>query len=186
MQLYFYLDQTRCTGCETCVVACKDWNDVPAGPARWIRVTTIERGKYPDVFVTFLTTLCYHCVHPPCVSACPAGAITKRTTDGIVVVNTKQCLGKDNCDMCLQVCPYAAPQFGAEKNAKMQKCDFCIERWGQGKKPICVDGCPMRALDAGTEDELKAKYGDSREATGFVYWVETCPCVIFRPKLPEK
>ncbi len=33
MQLTFYFDQSRCTGCETCVVACKDWHDLPAGSA---------------------------------------------------------------------------------------------------------------------------------------------------------
>jgi anaerobic dimethyl sulfoxide reductase subunit B (iron-sulfur subunit) len=38
MQLAFYFDQTRCTGCYTCAVACKDWHDVPAGPASWMRV----------------------------------------------------------------------------------------------------------------------------------------------------
>lgn len=28
MQLGFYVDQTRCVGCFTCVVACKDWHDI--------------------------------------------------------------------------------------------------------------------------------------------------------------
>jgi len=51
MQMGFYFDQTRCTGCFTCVVACKDWHDVPPGPASWMRVTTVEKGKYPDLFV---------------------------------------------------------------------------------------------------------------------------------------
>jgi anaerobic dimethyl sulfoxide reductase subunit B (iron-sulfur subunit) len=38
MQLAFYFDQTRCTGCYTCVVACKDWHDIPAGPASWMLI----------------------------------------------------------------------------------------------------------------------------------------------------
>jgi hypothetical protein len=58
MQLALYFDQTRCTGCYTCVVACKDWHDIPAGPANWIRVTTIERGKYPHPFLAFLASTC--------------------------------------------------------------------------------------------------------------------------------
>jgi Fe-S-cluster-containing dehydrogenase component len=33
VQLGFYFDQTRCTGCNTCADACKDFNDIPAGPA---------------------------------------------------------------------------------------------------------------------------------------------------------
>ena len=109
MQLGFYLDQTRCIGCFTCIVACKDWNDVDAGPASWRRVITTEKGKYPDLFVAFLSTACHHCVEPACVSACPVDAISKREVDGVVVVDRETCLGKDNCDMCLQACPYDAP-----------------------------------------------------------------------------
>lgn len=183
MQRKFYFDQTRCTGCEACVVACKDWNDVPAGPASWIRVLTIEKGKYPNALVAFLTTSCYHCARPSCVPACPVAAISKRDEDGIVVVDRETCLGHDNCEMCLQACPYAAPQFGAEDNAKMQKCDFCLDRWTQGRKPICVDACPMRALDAAPADELEVRYGDRKEATEFTHLAEIGPSIIFKPKI---
>ncbi len=182
MQYYFYFDQTRCTGCETCVVACKDWNDVPAGPASWRRVITLEKGKYPDVFVAFYSASCYHCAQPTCVSACPANAIHKRREDGIVVVDRQACLGRDNCDMCLHACPYGIPQFGAEANAKMQKCDFCVERWALGKKPICVDGCPLRALDAGPAEDMKARYGDRKEAEGLTYSDTVKPAIIVKPK----
>ena len=127
MQMGFYFDQTRCTGCLTCIVACKDYNNVAAGPASWRRVTTIEKGKYPDLFVAFLSAACYHCLEPACVIACPADAISKRASDGIVLVDREACLGKDHCAMCLDACPYKAPQFGAEENAKMQKCNFCID-----------------------------------------------------------
>ena len=183
MQLAFYLDQTRCTGCYTCVVACKDWHDVPAGPASWMRVTTIERGKYPNPFLAYLPSPCYHCAEPICIQACPVNAISKREEDGIVVVDREACLGKDNCELCLESCPYDAPQFGAEENAKMQKCDLCIERWAEGKKPICVDGCPTRALDAGPIDEMRAEYGEVKEAAGFIYDDKLRPSIVFKPKL---
>ena len=75
-----------------------------------------------------------------------------------------------------------APSFGADEDAKMQKCDLCADRWAGGKKPICVDGCPMRALDAGPIDELRAKYGDIRDAEGFVYSEDLIPSVTFKPK----
>ncbi len=182
MQRGFYFDQTRCTGCFTCIVACKDWNNVDAGPASWRRVITIEKGKYPHLFVAFLSTACHHCVEPTCASACPVDAISKREHDGVVVVDREACLGKDNCDMCLQVCPYDAPQFGAEKNAKMQKCNFCLDRLAENKKPACVDACPMRAMDAGPIEELMTKYGDIREAEGFVCNEELIPSVVFKPK----
>jgi len=182
MQLGFYFDQTRCIGCYTCSVACKDWNDIPAGPANWIRVTTIEKGKYPNLFVAFLSATCCHCVEPTCISACPVNAITKREQDGIVVVDRETCLGKNNCEICREVCPYDAPQFGAEENAKMQKCHLCIDRWAEGKKPICVEACPMRALDAGSFDELQTKYGNERGAEGFIHSSDIEPAIIFKPK----
>ena len=185
MQYGIYIDQNRCTGCFTCVVACRDWHDVPAGPASWIRVKTIEKGKYPDLFVAFLPVACYHCLKPACVPACPVNAITKRE-DGIVTIDRETCLGKDNCGLCLEACPYDAPQFGAEENAKMQKCDFCLERWTEGKKPICVDACHMRALDAGPIDELRAKYGDVRDTESFMYSEDLVPSIIFKPKKDTK
>ena len=154
----FYFDQTRCTGCDVCIVACKDWNNVPAGPASWRQVLTIEEGKFPNLFVAFLATSCYHCAEPACVIACPSGAITKRKNDGIVVVDQEKCWGRDHCDLCWQACPYRSPQFGSEPNAKMQKCDFCLDRLEENKPPICVAACPLRALDAGPVDKLKAKY----------------------------
>ena len=181
-QLAFYFNQTRCTGCYTCVVACKDWHDVPAGPASWIRVIAIERGKYPNPFWAYLLSHCYHCAKPACVSACPMNAISKREQDGIVVVDRETCLGS-NCQLCLEACPYDAPQFGAEEDAKMQKCDLCVDRWLEGKKPICVDSCPARALDAGSMDEMKARYGEVKEATGFTYNDELRPSVVFKTKL---
>ncbi|MFC2025139.1 4Fe-4S dicluster domain-containing protein [Chloroflexota bacterium] len=179
MQLGFYFDQSRCVGCYTCVVACKDWHDVPAGPASWIRVSTIEKGKYPDVSVAFLSIPCYHCAEPLCVSACPVGAITKREEDGVVVVDREKCLGEDNCELCREVCPYDAPQFGAEDNARMQKCDLCLDRLAENKIPICVGACLQRALDVGPIDELKAKYGDIQEAEGFVWSEKTIPSITF-------
>lgn len=183
MQLVFYFDQTRCSGCYTCVVACKDWHDVPAGPANWIRVLSVERGKYPEPFLAFMLSPCYHCGKPVCVSACPVSAISKREQDGIVVVDVEKCLGKDNCQRCLVVCPYDAPQFGAEQNAKIQKCDFCVERWEQDEKPICVAACPNRALDAGPISEMMVRYGEEKEAAGFKYREKLRPSVVFKPKL---
>ena len=180
----FYFDQTRCTNCLTCVVACKDWHNIPAGPASWIRVKTSEEGRYPHLHVSFLVQCCYHCVRPSCVEACPVRAIRKREDNGIVVVDTDACLGKDECGLCLKECPYEAPQFGAEEDAKMQKCDLCLDRLIEGRKPICVAACPMRALDSGPMDKLRKRYGEGKEAEGFFFSSKLEPSIIFksRPK----
>lgn len=91
MQLGFYFDQTRCTGCYTCAVACKDWNNIPAGPAHWRRIVSIEEGDWPDLFAAYLSTSCNHCVDPICAVVCPADAISKREKDGVVLVDREKC-----------------------------------------------------------------------------------------------
>lgn len=185
-QIGLYFDQTRCTGCYTCSVACKDWNDIEAGPANWMRITTIEKGQFPDLFAAYLASPCYHCQNPPCILACPAKAISKRESDGIVVVNRDACLGNEECrTLCLKACPYNAPQFGPEKNARMQKCDLCLARLEKGQQTICVEACPMYALDVGPLDELREKYGKNDQAEGFRYSDRVGPSVTFKPKKPN-
>ncbi|MFC1919250.1 FAD-dependent oxidoreductase [Chloroflexota bacterium] len=117
MQKGFYFDQTRCIGCFTCCVSCKDWHDIPAGPAHWRRITPFEEGKFPRPFLAYLSAACYHCEDPLCVAVCPAEAITKRE-DGIVLVNREKCKesarcgiteangnGQINASACETVCP---------------------------------------------------------------------------------
>jgi len=99
------------------------------------------------------------------------------------MVETETCLGFDGCGApCLIVCPYDAPQFRDKADARMEKCDLCMERWAEGKKPICVNACPTRALDAGPQDELKAKYGDKHEAVGFSYSDEIKPSLVIKSR----
>ena len=184
MQLGIYFNQTRCTGCSACRVACKDWNDIEAGPENWMQVLNHEEGKFPDVYVCYMIRPCFHCIDPVCIPACPVNAITKREEDGIVIVDSEICTGMDECgSKCLKACPYDAPQFGAENNSKMRKCTLCIDRIKDRKKPICIDACPTRALDFGPLDELKAKYGNIYETIGYKYSERCKPAIIFKPKI---
>ncbi len=183
-QLGFYFDQTRCTGCYTCSVACKDWHDLDAGPINWMRVEVHEKGRFPDLFMAYTAFPCFHCQEPACILACPADAIIKRESDGIVSVDQDKCLGNEECrTLCLNACPWNAPQFGPEENAKMQKCDFCSHRLDNGQQPICVEACPMYALETGPLDELEADYGKIKEAEGFKYSDRFKPSVVFKPKI---
>ena len=101
------------------------------------------------------------------------------------IEEAKRCL---NCagHLCKDVCPYSAPQFADEEKAKIQKCDLCLERWADDKKPICVEACPVRALDAGSLDELRVKYGDIRDAHGFVYSKIAEPSIVNKPKRAQR
>jgi anaerobic dimethyl sulfoxide reductase subunit B (iron-sulfur subunit) len=193
MQLGFYFDQTRCTGCAACRVACKDWYDIPAGPATRIRIHYTEQGTWPDVSAEYMTVACFQCLSPVCVDACPSDAISKRDEDGIVLVDYESCVGFDQCEgACLKACPYDVPQFGPNGDDKMWKCDLCLERLADEKQAICVESCPTRALDVGPLDELKEKYGDGkpREARAgklkqgqpFFFSTRTNPAIVMKPK----
>jgi anaerobic dimethyl sulfoxide reductase subunit B len=149
MQKGFYIDVARCTSCYACVVACKAQHAIHDENVFWRRVFTLETGAYPNVRIANLSLSCMHCGTPACREACPTKAITKRSEDGLVIVDQRLCIG---CKTCLMACPFGAPQFGA--NGKMQKCNFCLERLEQGQSPACVDVCPARALKAGTMEDL--------------------------------
>jgi len=165
-QKAFYFDASACNGCKACVIACKSKNALPVG-VNYRRVVQYGNGawvpdpEYPDMlmpsnlFVYSLSVACMHCEDPACVNVCPAKAVEKRD-DGIVVVDSDKCIG---CHYCEWACPYGAPQFDPEEGT-MRKCDFCVDVVEQGEAPYCVAACPMRAMDFGELDELRAKYGD--------------------------
>lgn len=97
MQVGFYFDQTRCTGCHACRVACKDWHDQPSGSASWMRILYQEEGPYPNIFASYLISNCYHCEEPVCSYVCPNEAIIKREEDGIVIVDKDKCREENPC-----------------------------------------------------------------------------------------
>ena len=41
----------------------------------------------------------------------------------------------------------------------------------------------MRALDTGPLEELRAKYGNVKEAEGFSYSEKSKPAIVFKPKV---
>ena len=182
MQLGFYFDQTRCTGCDACVVACKDWKEIPAGPVALCRIVSREEGTFPNPSLSFYPSFCFHCARPACVEVCPTQAISKRPEDGVLVVTGDLCLA--GCRLCLEACPYRIPQFADNGPARL--CDLCLDRWEDGAKPICVVACPQRALDAGPLEELRSRYGGETRVKGFPDPGLTQPSVLFRDKKAQE
>jgi anaerobic dimethyl sulfoxide reductase subunit B (iron-sulfur subunit) len=154
-QYGFYFDSERCIKCWACEVACKQWHGIKAGTIKLRRVTEITTGHFPDVKRTFLSLSCMHCGKAPCIIACPEKAISKRTEDGIVVVDNAKCIG---CRSCFEACPFGIPQF--TEDGTMRKCDMCLDRLERGEKPICVATCPTQALRFGTMEELSRLVAD--------------------------
>ncbi|MBP8646642.1 MAG: 4Fe-4S binding protein [Syntrophobacteraceae bacterium] len=139
---YIYQDQKRCIGCRACEVHCKTENNVPVGPCycKIIQVGPVVRGNIPRVHFVFMP--CFHCEVPWCVSACPTGAMQKRSHDGIVFVDQALCVG---CKACISACPWGAPQWNPGTGTVI-KCDYCKDRIDRGLDPACVTGCTTAAL----------------------------------------
>lgn len=183
-QYAFYFDQSRCYGCQACSVACKDWNELQPGPEKWMTVYEWEKGAFPDIRVHMLAFGCGHCESPVCLKACPNNAIFKEEKYGAVLVDESKCKGTRQCAV---VCPYGAPKFASDApGTKMSKCTMCIDRLEDGKLPICVSSCPLRAFDFGTLEEMEAKYGNLRQLADMPNPKGTKPCFIVKEHSPKK
>lgn len=164
-RLGFHIDTSSCSGCKTCQVACQDKNDLEPGHL-WRRIYEVEGGDWireDDIYTEiphswYVSISCNHCSEPSCVEACPTGAMSI-SEEGIVYVNQDRCMG---CGYCSWACPYDAPRMDKKKGL-MSKCDFCIDRLKEGLNPVCVDACPMRAIDFGPLDKLEEKYGNEKQ-----------------------
>lgn len=163
----FFFDQSLCTGCKACQVACKDKHDLPVG-ITWRRVVEYTGGSWqtsgntftPNVFTYYTSVSCNHCENPVCMEVCPTTAMSKRE-DGTVYVDESKCVG---CRYCQWACPYGAPQLDT-RTGHMSKCDLCYDYRETGQDPACVSACPSRALDWGPIDELRKAHGDTDGTT---------------------
>jgi anaerobic dimethyl sulfoxide reductase subunit B len=178
-QYGFFIDLSRCIGCNACTIACKQWHDILPGPVKWMRVYQWENGSFPDIHLNALPIMCLHCDNPVCAKACPHQAIRKEKKYGAVLVDSTRCTGER---ACWKACPYGAPQFeGDQPGIKMSKCNMCFDRLEQGKSPICVLSCSLRALEFGPIEELKEKYGQPIQLEYLPRISITGPSAIFKP-----
>ena len=204
------IDLKKCEGCVTidtppqCTQACTMSHFVPKGQ-QWIEVYEVDLpggGSY------FMPTPCFHCENAPCINVCPVGA-TYHTKEGIVLIDQRRCIG---CRMCMGACPYqrrffnwGTPQLPAEAafveyspdhqipamKGTVMKCDFCPDMMRRGKLPMCVSGCPMRALymgdliediaSNGTEVVKLSRFLDDNDAYRYKEELGTQPRVWYLP-----
>jgi formate dehydrogenase beta subunit len=156
-------DATRCIGCKTCVVACKEANNMPAdtdgygeglydAPEGLNEYTknVIQLYKDADEF-SYVKKQCMHCIDPACVGACMLGALQKEKF-GVVSYDVSKCVG---CRYCETVCPFNVPKFQWAKVApRIVKCELCKDRLAEGKEPACSEVCPRQAVIFGAYNDL--------------------------------
>lgn len=158
------IDLTRCTGCNSCALACKESNDLPGVGTE---PTGLSADTYTFIDTRLVTTAegveeeryvkrqCMHCVDAACVSACPAAAMYK-SEEGPVVYRAERCLG---CRYCQIACPFGVPQFEWENGITptINKCWLCLDRLQEGEQPACAGACPTGAIRFGKREDLLAQ-----------------------------
>lgn len=153
------IDVTRCTGCNSCALACKVANDMPNPEmppqelsSDALSYVALEENAEGASF--HVKRQCMHCLHPACVSACTVGALRK-SVEGPVVYDSYKCIG---CRYCQYACPFGVPTYDWDNPLGLiHKCQMCFQRTAHGEEPACIAACPNGALRFGKRSELLAQ-----------------------------
>ncbi|MEH7333291.1 4Fe-4S dicluster domain-containing protein [Neobacillus drentensis] len=170
-----YVDVTKCDGCRACMVACKNWNDLPAEPTDFLgsvqshpkttadtwnvlQYIEHENGK-GDLEYLFRHSSCFHCTDAACEKVCPENAISY-TKYGSVVIDHDKCVG---CGYCVQNCLFEVISLKTYKDKngkeyrKSHKCTMCTDRLEEGLQPACVTTCHTGSMGFGSEEAMLQK-----------------------------
>jgi len=177
------------TGQPMDITAGPNWDDDLGGSAEYAAADPNlkalgdkVRFEFEQTFMFHLPRLCEHCLNPACVAACPSGAMYKRESDGIVLVDENKCRG---WRMCVSGCPYKKV-FMNRLSGKAEKCTFCFPRIEEGTPTVCAETCVGRLryigvmlydLDA-VEAAAKADAAHIVEAQRSVFLDPTDPAVV--------
>ncbi len=109
-------------------------NDQPAFQSGWLMMSDV----------------CKHCHNPPCMEACPTGALFKTEFD-TVVVQQDICNG---CGYCVPACPFGVVELSSF-DGKAHKCTLCYDRLKGGLEPACAKSCPTDSIQFGEVSDLQ-------------------------------
>ena len=171
----FFVDPSRCIGCESCVNACAEC-ETHRGQSM-IHLDFIDR-RQTTATVPFV---CMHCDDPTCAEVCPADAI-KKTDDGVVQSSLKpRCIA---CSNCVLACPFGIPKLMVAPE-QMMKCDMCYDRTSEGKRPMCATVCPSQALAYVPPEEIRRGRRE-RPTNVFRFGKETVITKVYMMVPPER
>jgi anaerobic dimethyl sulfoxide reductase subunit B (iron-sulfur subunit) len=165
-------------------LACKDYRDL-GEELLFRKVYDYEGGDWEQggdgtwtttTFAYHVSEACNHCVVPACLAVCTAEAIVKDLDNGLVYIDEQLCIG---CASCVTACPYGVPKMDTA-SGKARKCDGCYERTTAGEKPICVEACPLRALEFDDIEQLRSNYGELAQIPPLPDPDQTSPSIVIK------
>ena len=142
-------DFLRCLGCQACVLACQQANQLPVATALR-RVLVVNRQQRYGLPQLYNSTACRQCQDPVCASVCPNG-VYYRSAEGVVLRHEQLCQG---CHRCVAACPDQAISINLQ-TGHAAKCQLCADRREAGIKPACVEVCPTDCLRLVADGEGK-------------------------------
>ena len=170
----FFIDPSRCIGCQACVQACGECGTHRGQPM--IHLDYVHR----PTGVQTAPVVCMHCEDPTCAKVCPADAI-KQDGAGIVHSAAKpRCVA---CSNCVLACPFGVPNMKVELDL-MMKCDMCYDRTSVGKKPMCATVCPSGALYYGPREYVE-KFRREKPVNKFQFGRQTVRTKVNMMAAPE-
>ena len=134
----------RCSGCDSCIVACKLENDLPLGHFYNKVIAVGPTGTFPNVEKYWLPSQCQQCENPACVHVCPTAASYRDPKTGMVLIDKEKCIG---CQYCIYACPYGVRQFNEDAGV-VQKCTPRSPLTATACRPASTTATAARASSA--------------------------------------
>ena len=136
-KLFIDLDICASGECKECVIKCSYYYH----PENNGIVSVAEIATYALV--------CRRCEEAHCVNSCPVEALEQdKERDKLLVRHNMRCV---SCKSCSHACPYGTiyPELVP---LLVNTCDFCLDRRGEKREPLCISSCPYGALKLEEKD----------------------------------
>ncbi len=131
MEKLLIIDESKCTACRLCELACSMKHEGEFNPVK-SRISVAIFGE--EDF--YLPMTCMQCEEPFCAEMCPTNALVRDEKTGGMVLVEERCVG---CRMCMMACPFGAISYTSGEKIVML-CDLC------DGEPECVIFCPTGAI----------------------------------------